>query len=139
MEISLRFKTTVAPMLRSLRAWRFDRKSLLRVPDSNRLQDSLAPATRINPIRTLAMVLSLVLMAIPNVVSACPACKDGLHEDGTAAAFAVSILFMMAMPFLIFACWVVAIYRLRVKAARGELQRVPAGFATDPLAEIAAN
>jgi hypothetical protein len=56
-------------------------------------------------------------LAFPNIVSACPTCKDGLHADGTAAAYAVSILFMMGMPFLIFTCWIVTIYRLRAKAA----------------------
>ena len=44
---------------------------------------------------------------------ACPTCKDGLHADGTAAAYAMSILFMMGMPFVILSCWVTTIVRLR--------------------------
>ena len=44
---------------------------------------------------------------------ACPTCKDGLHADGTAAAYAMSILFMMGMPFVILSCWVSTIVRLR--------------------------
>ena len=62
-------------------------------------------------------VFCLMQFVFPNIVSACPTCKDGLHADGTAAAYAISILFMMGMPFLIFTCWVVTIYRLRAKAA----------------------
>ncbi len=43
----------------------------------------------------------------------CPTCKDGLHADGSAAAYAMSILFMMGMPFVILSCWVTTIVRLR--------------------------
>ena len=46
-------------------------------------------------------------------VLACPTCKDGLHADRSAAAYAMSILFMMGMPFVILSCWVTTIVRLR--------------------------
>ncbi len=46
---------------------------------------------------------------------ACPTCKESLHS-GLARGYAISILFMMAMPFLIFTFWVVTILRLRSKA-----------------------
>ncbi len=44
--------------------------------------------------------------------AACPTCKLGLHGD-TALGYAISILFMMSMPFTIFSFWVVTILRLR--------------------------
>ena len=47
-----------------------------------------------------------------NSASACPTCKSALHH-GLALGYAISILFMMAMPFVIFAFWVVTILRLR--------------------------
>lgn len=52
----------------------------------------------------------------PQAAMACPTCKDGLSGDGSAAAFAFSILFMMAMPFVIMTGWVITIIRLRAKA-----------------------
>lgn len=93
-------------------------------------------------IRFLTGLVCLFLFTIPNVVSACPTCKDGLHADGTAAAYAISILFMMGMPFLIFTCWVVTIYRLRAKVAVTEGMGLPAQVAsassTDPWCETCA-
>ena len=44
---------------------------------------------------------------------ACPTCKGSLHDNGVAAGYAISILFMMGMPFLIATFWAVVIYRLR--------------------------
>ena len=60
----------------------------------------------------------------PGIAAACPTCKDGLHGDGTAFAYAVSILFMMAMPFVIMSFWIVTIIRLRAKAAQLDTPRV---------------
>ncbi len=57
-----------------------------------------------------ALLLQLVFSSS---VLACPTCKDGLHADGSAAAYAMSILFMMGMPFVILSCWVTTIVRLR--------------------------
>ncbi len=50
----------------------------------------------------------------------CPTCKDGLHADGSAAAYAMSILFMMGMPFVILSCWVTTIVRLRQSVPKAD-------------------
>jgi hypothetical protein len=57
-------------------------------------------------------VMLLQLVFAGNLL-ACPTCKNGLHADGFAAAYAMSILFMMGMPFVILSCWVTTIVRLR--------------------------
>ena len=62
-------------------------------------------------------MLAQIAFLQPSLAVACPTCKDGLHADGTALAYAVSILFMMAMPFVIMSFWIVTIIRLRAKAA----------------------
>ena len=64
----------------------------------------------------LAVTCFLVMAFLCNVASACPTCKEGMH-DQTASAFAVSILFMMSMPFTILAGWVFAIFRMRKNMA----------------------
>jgi hypothetical protein len=74
--------------------------------------------TKIRTIRTVAisvcfLQLAILQLVLPRVLMACPTCKDGLHDDGTAAAYAISILFMMGMPFVILTCWVTTIMRLR--------------------------
>jgi hypothetical protein len=48
-----------------------------------------------------------------NVVSACPNCKDALAANHQDAAFALSILFMMAAPFTLMLIWATAIWRMR--------------------------
>lgn len=63
-------------------------------------------------ILSLAALLGLACTA---QVDACPTCKNALH-DGLLLGYAISILFMMAMPFAIFAFWVVTIWRLRSQA-----------------------
>jgi len=61
-------------------------------------------------------VLALLLVSINcDSALACPTCKSALHH-GLALGYAISILFMMAMPFVIFAFWAVTIVRLRAKA-----------------------
>ena len=55
----------------------------------------------------------LVIFWSPNVLIACPTCKDSLHENGAATGYAISILFMMSMPLLIMVFWLVLIWRLR--------------------------
>ena len=65
----------------------------------------------------LLLVLALLLVMQwmqPDFASACPNCKDSLHGN-SALGFAISILFMMSMPFTIFSFWVVTIIRLRRK------------------------
>ena len=61
---------------------------------------------------TLIYVLTAAAM-FASPLSACPTCKGSLHENGVATGYAISILFMMAMPFLISAFWAVMIYRMR--------------------------
>jgi len=63
-------------------------------------------------------VLAQITFWQPNFAMACPTCKDGLHADGAALAYAVSIVLMMAMPFLIMSFWIIMIIRLRAKAAQ---------------------
>lgn len=82
------------------------------------LSSRIRQMTRLRSIRTLAIAvcfLQLAIFQMPTVLLACPTCKDGLHEDGTAAAYAISVLFMMGMPFVILACWVTTIIRLRAR------------------------
>ena len=54
----------------------------------------------------------LILFYNPGNALACPTCKDGL-ADHTAFGYAISILFMMGMPFLILGFWTITIIRLR--------------------------
>jgi len=62
---------------------------------------------------TTIFVLALLLAStFCDSAAACPTCKSALHS-GLALGYAISILFMMAMPFVIFAFWVVTILRLR--------------------------
>ncbi len=49
---------------------------------------------------------------------ACPTCKEAIHQNGSGAAYAASILFMMSMPFAIMAFWTILILNLRAKAVR---------------------
>jgi hypothetical protein len=63
--------------------------------------------------RTLRTAIALAIFCLPNVAAACPTCKGSLHDNGMATGYAISILFMMSMPLLITAFWVVLIWRLR--------------------------
>ncbi len=61
------------------------------------------------------LILALIFAGTTcDVATACPDCKGALHGE-LALGYAISILFMMAMPFLIFTFWVVTILRLRAK------------------------
>jgi len=64
---------------------------------------------------TLLQSVIFIAMFCSNAM-ACPTCKDSLHSNGVAMGYAISILFMMGMPFLIVAFWAVLIYRLRKQA-----------------------
>jgi len=70
-------------------------------------------------ISIVLLVLLLVSMCCDSAM-ACPTCKSALHS-GLALGYAISILFMMAMPFLIFAFWVVTIVRLRANVDANDL------------------
>lgn len=52
------------------------------------------------------VLMTVLVMLIPESVDACPNCKDGLHGNHMTWAFSVSILLMMAMPFVIMAYWI---------------------------------
>ncbi len=64
--------------------------------------------------KTLRTAITLSIIWLPSIASACPTCKDSLHDNGAATGYAISILFMMSMPMLITAFWVVLIWRLRL-------------------------
>jgi hypothetical protein len=51
----------------------------------------------------------------PQSAVACPTCKGALHNQA-ALGFAISILFMMLMPFVIIVVWTVAVIRFRRQA-----------------------
>ena len=66
-------------------------------------------------------VTAFVAIAFCDSASACPTCKDSLHSNGVATGYAISILFMMGMPFLIAIFWAVVIFRLRKKMRVAQL------------------
>lgn len=65
-----------------------------------------------------ALVVALLLL-LASVAAACPTCKDGLaqndpHGQAIAAGFYYSILFMMAMPYLVLGTFAsIAYYTIR--------------------------
>ena len=71
---------------------------------------------KLTKITIAILAICVAQWVMPELASACPTCKDGLHDDGTAFAYAFSILFMMGMPFVILSFWVTTIWRLRAKA-----------------------
>ncbi len=73
----------------------------------------------------------LVASMIPNSAVACPTCKSALHS-GLALGYAISIIFMMAMPFVIFGFWIVTIVRLRAKATPIDPVEILLGFEKEP-------
>ena len=70
-------------------------------------------------IRSAAIILLALLLVSTfcDSAMACPTCKGALHS-GLALGYAISILFMMAMPFVIFSFWIVTIVRLRAKVTQ---------------------
>ncbi|MCH2114978.1 MAG: hypothetical protein MK171_08725 [Pirellulales bacterium] len=69
----------------------------------------------------MVVMLAAVLLTATDLV-ACPTCKDGLAENdpatrATAAGYYYSIVFMMAMPFLIIGTFGSAAY-LSIRRAR---------------------
>ena len=72
--------------------------------------------------RYLSFILLTIAMLIPTVVSACPACN--LIEDPIFRGFNWSILFLMAMPFVLVAsigAWVF----FKVRRDRGTQKEAP--------------
>ena len=81
--------------------------------------------TNFRLIGCLVIAFCWMQLAIPRIAAACPTCKNGLHDDGTAAAYAISILFMMSMPFVILLCWFIAIVRLRANVPVSSIDLKP--------------
>lgn len=70
-------------------------------------------------IRTAVIAfLVAAFLCAAGTAEACPNCKEAIHENGSGTAYAVSILFMMSMPFAIMAFWTILILNLRAKARR---------------------
>ena len=53
-----------------------------------------------------------LVLGLPQWAAACPTCKNDLHRSGMEVGFAISILFMIAVPFCIFTAWTIAILRM---------------------------
>ena len=64
------------------------------------------------------ILVAALLLCLSGTAEACPTCKEAIHANGSGTAYAVSILFMMSMPFAILAFWTVLILNLRAKARR---------------------
>lgn len=77
------------------------------------------PTRTITAIARAALTLALVLL-LSGAASACPTCKDGIANGGSAGmvqGYSISILFMMSMPFLIL-CGLGTYFYLEVRKAR---------------------
>jgi uncharacterized RDD family membrane protein YckC len=72
---------------------------------------------RTTGIRLLGIAVCMLVANFASFAEACPTCKNDLQHSGSEFGFAVSILFMMAVPFCIFAGWTVAIIKLRRQMA----------------------
>ncbi len=79
--------------------------------------------THSSPLYRVCVVGLLLLVVFSNVALACPTCKDGMTQDKNQAnmvrGYGLSIVFMMSMPFLIFA-GLGAYFYLLVRRARAE-------------------
>ena len=75
--------------------------------------------------RSLAAAAVLAALAcVPEVAEACPMCKAGAEaDDRLPRAFFASILFMLAVPGLLFGGFGVAFWRLSKRADEPELWR----------------
>ena len=70
-----------------------------------------------NRIKTIAVtiVMALVLHGLtPEWADACPTCKLDLQQ-GHGLGYAISILFLISLPFVILSFWAATIVRLRAK------------------------
>ena len=77
-------------------------------------------------------IVAVALFAFPAVGEACPTCKDGMAEGGgphsanMVQGYFYSILFMMAMPFLIVGGLSALFYWEIVKARRAQFEELVA-------------
>ena len=68
-----------------------------------------------------AILAVKLILCLPGLADACPTCKNDLHHSGMELGFAISILFMIAVPFCLFAAWTIAILRMTRTTAEEEL------------------
>ena len=71
----------------------------------------------------LVILLALVLVAPGDIAHACPNCKEAVMADSgvpTASGFNTSILFMMAMPFVLLAAFGIRIWLSARRRAAAE-------------------
>ena len=64
----------------------------------------------------LIFAVALVVMFLPELAQACPNCKEAYTADGgtsIASGYGASILFMMAMPFLVIGGFVLRLWMAR--------------------------
>ena len=72
---------------------------------------------RLQPI----LLLVLALLLLPEVLEACPNCKEAYSADGqspVASGFNASIIFMMIMPFLVLGGFAVRLWMAQKRRAR---------------------
>lgn len=60
----------------------------------------------------VGVFVAALTLGLPQWAAACPTCKNDLHRSGMEVGFAISILFMIAVPFCIFTAWTIAILRM---------------------------
>ena len=74
------------------------------------------------------IVAILFVMAVPDYACACPTCGESIDEQHHSIGFgyAVSILFMMSVPYMIISWW--AYICLRIIRSRRQLVAEGAGF-----------
>ena len=74
-------------------------------------------------VRLIPVIVMLVIMATD--VMACPSCKEGFRPGSAEAvagsAFSASVMFMLAVPMLIFTTFTVVLVRRMKKVERGEV------------------
>ena len=82
------------------------------------------PRFKLRSAAAILLCVTLLILLCPEGALACPTCKEGLANghDGVALGYYWSILFMMAMPFLIFASWAFFIWRALRKQPRAILE-----------------
>lgn len=95
-------------------------------PPSKGLQSRPLPMNRHRIQRTLCFLVALVVLFVvfQQTADACPTCKQGLADgqENVARGYFWSILFMMAMPFLIFAGLGLYFF-LAIRRAKARLQQ----------------
>ncbi|PLX32132.1 MAG: hypothetical protein C0600_03605 [Ignavibacteria bacterium] len=71
--------------------------------------------------RLLPILLLVPALLLPEVVEACPNCKEAYSADGqspVASGFNASIIFMMLMPFLVLGGFAIRLWMAQKRRAR---------------------